>query len=92
MGNFSADKQPEEWCSLSREAYITAKRSTAKYEHPDPAVRRQLREMEITVVEEYSKQGHVRFRRGASEPTSDWTLEMFGDACRLEELRGSNSR
>ena len=80
----------ERICALSPQAYITARRSGAKHEHPNPAVRRQLREMGVAIVEEFSKQGQVRFRRAASDGSGEWTVEMFGDACRLEKLLESD--
>ena len=73
-------------CNLSKHSYITAKRSTRTYRHPDAAVQRQLREMEVTLREENSEQGHVRLRKIANDPTSDWTVELFGDACHLSDL------
>jgi hypothetical protein len=76
-------------CSLSRHSYITAKRSVKTYRHPDSAVQRQLREMGITVLEENSEQGHVRFRKITNDPTGDWTVELFGDACRLSDLKAN---
>jgi len=79
-------------CALSPDAYITARGPTARYQHPDPTVRRQMKEMGVTILEEGSRQGHVRFRRNASEPNGDWSVEIFGDACQLEELRQSNGR
>jgi hypothetical protein len=76
-------------CSLSRNSYITAKRSTKTYRHPDAAVQRQLREMGIALFEENSEQGHVRFRKIANDPAGDWTVELFGDACHLSDLRAN---
>jgi hypothetical protein len=73
-------------CALSPEAYITAGAPIARYQHPDPTVRRQLREMGVSVLEEPARQGHVRLRKPANEPNGEWSVELFGDACRLQEF------
>jgi Metallo-beta-lactamase superfamily len=76
----------ERICSYCRYPYITAQRSLTRYRYRDSTVQRQLREMGVTIDEEDSKQGHVRFRRSTSDSNSDWTVEMFGDACDLSNL------
>ncbi len=73
-------------CGLSADAYITARGPAAGYQHSDPTVRKQLREMGVTILEEGSRQGHVRLRRPVREPDGNWSVELFGDACRLWEL------
>jgi len=73
-------------CSLSSNAYITAPSSTTKYRHPKPAVRKQLREMGVSIVEEGARQGHIRFRRRVNDPNGEWTVELFGNACELALL------
>jgi hypothetical protein len=79
-------------CSLSKNAYITAPRSTTKYRHPKAAVRKQLREMGVSIVEEGARQGHIRFRRRVNDPNAEWTVELFGNACELALLLRSPDR
>jgi hypothetical protein len=69
-----------------RYSYITAQRAITRYRPPDSVVQRQLREMGISIFEESSKQGQVRLRKSVSQSNSDWTVEMFGDACDLSDL------
>jgi hypothetical protein len=42
--------------------------------------------MGVNILEEGSRQGHVRLRRPVNESDGEWSVELFGDACRLEEL------
>ncbi len=76
----------ERICSLTPAAFITAPSSTIKYSHPDLVVRRQLREMNVSIVEEGARQGHVRLRKRVGDADSDWTVELFGAACELSRL------
>ena len=73
-------------CSLSPDAFITASSPTTRYRHPNPVVQRQLKEMKASIVEEGARQGHIRLRKRVSDANSDWTVELFGDACELSRL------
>jgi len=79
----------ERICSLSPTAYITAPSSTTRYRHPKPAVRKQLREMQASIVEEGARQGHIRLRKRVNDPNSDWTVELFDDACEVSRFLSS---
>jgi hypothetical protein len=76
----------ERICSLTPAAFITAPSSTKRYHHPDPIVQRQLREMNVSIVEEGARQGHVRLRKRVGDTDGDWTVELFGAACELSRL------
>jgi glyoxylase-like metal-dependent hydrolase (beta-lactamase superfamily II) len=62
---------------------VTARKQASRFSHSDPMVRKQLREMNVVISEEPAAQGLVRIRKSASNTSSDWTVELFGDACTL---------
>jgi hypothetical protein len=80
----------ERICSLTPAAFITAPSSTSGYSHPSPLVRRQLREMNVSIVQEGARQGHVRLRKRVGAADNDWTVELFGAACELISLEKSS--
>lgn len=67
---------------LSTNAYITSRRSGIKQAARDPAVERNLRDSGIDVTSLRHPLGLVRARRTT---TSDWDIQLFGAACRLEQ-------
>lgn len=79
----------ERICSLTSFVYLTARKTSKPYRHPDTTVQNLLRESNITIVEEFPQQGHVRLRRDVTDATNTWCAELFGDACQLVRARTS---
>jgi beta-lactamase superfamily II metal-dependent hydrolase len=70
--------------ALTADAFSTARLTRVVRRHADNIVTKTLREMEVTITQEPSGQGHVRMRKKINS-TDDWTVELFGDAYRLNE-------
>ena len=66
--------------SLASDLFVTAQKHTSRFNHPDPMVRKQLREMGVVISEEPAAQGLVRLRKKVTNPSGEWTVELFGDA------------
>lgn len=71
---------------LASDLFVTAQKQTSRFNHPNPTVRKQLREMEVVISEEPAAQGLVRLRKKATDPSSEWTVELFGDARHIPKL------
>lgn len=70
--------------SLTTDAFSTARLTRVVYRHPDNIVTKTLREMDVTITREPSGQGHVRLRKKINS-SDEWTVELFGDAYRLNQ-------
>jgi hypothetical protein len=66
--------------SLASDLFVTAQKHQSRFTHPNPTVRKQLREMGVVISEEPAAQGLVRLRKKVTNPSGEWTVELFGDA------------
>jgi hypothetical protein len=66
--------------SLSSSLFVTAQKHMSQSNHSNPAVRKQIAEMNVVISEEPAAQGLVRLRKKVTDPSSEWTVELFGDA------------
>ncbi len=68
---------------LTTQAYSTARVRAPKVPRADPAVRKTLREMGVTVTKAEPKIGTLRLRTGGIANFDTWTIELIREACLL---------
>ena len=68
---------------MTESSYITAPPGLGRFKHREPAVQRTVQEATLAVGSEPGKQGHVRFRRSTDAASTDWSVELFGNALPL---------
>lgn len=69
------------------EAYSSARLSSTAPAKRDASVEKTIRHYGWKIRNAYPKQGHLRLRRPLANPKSDWTIELLGNATRLEHIR-----
>jgi beta-lactamase superfamily II metal-dependent hydrolase len=74
-------------CILDRtkEAYSTSRLRSRSVARRNPAVERTIRETVGTLRTVEPRFGHVRLRK-KYEPGSSWSVELFGNACKLQDI------
>ena len=63
--------------SLASDLFVTAQKHQSRFTHPDPTVRKQLREMGIVISEEPAAQGLVRLRKKEAGQGLRWWTEWY---------------
>ena len=69
------------------EAYSSARLSSTAPARRDASVEKTIRRYGWKIRNTYPKQGHLRLRRPLNSPKPDWTVDLFGNATRLENIR-----
>ena len=74
--------------SRTPKAYSSARLGSNKRTRGrNPSVKRTVRESEWGIYPAHPKQGHLRLRRRVGERPTDWSIDLYGNAVRLEHIR-----
>lgn len=68
-------------------AYSSARLSSRRPKRRDASVEREARDGKWNLRRALPKQGHLRMRRRLGDPRSQWSVNLYGNAALLEDIR-----
>ena len=74
---------------MTRHAYLAATPGMATYQYEQLGVTETELAAALAIAEEPRRHGHIRLRKHLEGDAGGWTVELFGDAIRLDAILGA---